>query len=74
MWNASTAGDFDYYEISSRPSGSSTWTVLATPRVTSLTVTNLVNGVTYEFSVTSVDMAGNKSARSTVSVTPAPPV
>ncbi len=73
-WNASTAADFDYYDVYYRTPGSS-WEWLESPVVESLTATGLTNGVTYEFSVRSVDIAGNVSARSTaVSVTPAPPV
>jgi hypothetical protein len=73
-WQASTAADLDYYDVYYRTTGSS-WQWVASPVVESWAATGLTNGVTYEFSVRSVDTAGNVSARSAaVSVTLTPPV
>lgn len=76
-WTANSESDLAGYNAFYRETGSGTWTqangtlIPATP-TPSYTVTGLVNGVSYDFSVSAKDIAGNESAKSTaITVTPA---
>lgn len=72
-WTAVSAADLAGYRVYRGPSASGPWTEATTNPVggTTFQVTGLTNGTTYWFAVSSEDVSGNESARSTAaSATP----
>ena len=61
LWNKNTEADIKHYKLYYNVAGKDT-TTLSTD--TTYTVTNLVNGTEYRFSVSAVDLNGNESALS----------
>lgn len=72
-WADSTAPDLSNYVVQ-RQTGGGAWTTIGSPVASVFIDTAVVNGTTYSYRVTAVDMTGNVSAAGTVVVaTPVAP-
>jgi hypothetical protein len=67
-WIANTEPDLNNYAIQWKQSSDSTWTLISgiDKTLTSYTVTGLTNGVSYDFRIQALDMAGNISGWSAI--------